>query len=107
MEYGGKQGRRKKEEGRREGHGLEAGTIVLSFDNVIDDPMNIKINVDQVGLGRTAGNFLLKETTGDVDFLIGAVPGAGLLRLTRAPTVTKQATSAPPPYGCSPRPQLA
>lgn len=62
----------------------EAGTIVLSFDNVIDDPMNIKINVDQVGLGRTAGNFLLKETTGDVDFLFVRGPAGQPVDIARA-----------------------
>ena len=43
----------------------DAGVVVLSFDNVIDDPGNIQINVDQVGLGHTAGTFLLKNTTAD------------------------------------------
>ncbi|MEO6012847.1 MAG: substrate-binding domain-containing protein [Devosia sp.] len=43
----------------------EAGVVVLSFDNVIDDPMNIQINVDQTGLGHTAGKFLLDNTTAD------------------------------------------
>ena len=38
----------------------EAGVVVLSFDNVIDDPMNVKINVDQKGLGRTAGEVVLR-----------------------------------------------
>lgn len=49
----------------------EAGVIVLSFDNTIDDPNNIKINVDQKGLGVTAANFLLKEAKaeGDLNFL--------------------------------------
>ena len=28
----------------------DAGVVLLSFDNVIDDPNNIQINVDQVGL---------------------------------------------------------
>lgn len=43
----------------------EAGVVVLSFDNVVDDPMNIQINVDQKGLGVTAANFLLQEAPAD------------------------------------------
>ena len=63
----------------------EAGTIVLSFDNVIDDPMNIKINVDQVGLGVTAGNFLLKETTADpANFLFVRGPAGQPVDIARA-----------------------
>ena len=42
-----------------------AGVVLLSFDNIIDDPMNIQINVDQVGIGRLAGEFLLKEVKAD------------------------------------------
>jgi ribose transport system substrate-binding protein len=40
----------------------DANVVVLSFDNVIDDPNQIAINVDQVGLGRAAGEFLLSKT---------------------------------------------
>lgn len=40
----------------------EADVVVLSFDNVIDDPNQIAINVDQKGLGKSAGEFLLKES---------------------------------------------
>jgi ribose transport system substrate-binding protein len=40
----------------------DAGVVLLSFDNVIDDPNNIQINVDQVGIGRLAGEHLLKNT---------------------------------------------
>jgi ribose transport system substrate-binding protein len=40
----------------------DAGVVLLSFDNVIDDPNNIQINVDQVGIGRLAGEHLLKQT---------------------------------------------
>ena len=48
----------------------EAGVVLLSFDNIIDDPMNIQINVDQKGLGTTAGKFLLEQTKADpVKFL--------------------------------------
>jgi ribose transport system substrate-binding protein len=43
----------------------EAGVVLLSFDNVIDDPMNIQINVDQKGLGYQAAEFLLSKTDAD------------------------------------------
>ena len=43
----------------------DAGVVLLSFDNIIADPNNIQINVDQVGIGRLAGEFLLKETKAD------------------------------------------
>ena len=43
----------------------DAGVVLLSFDNIIDDPGNIQINVDQKGIGRMAGEFLLKETKAD------------------------------------------
>jgi ribose transport system substrate-binding protein len=43
----------------------DAGVVLLSFDNIIDDPNNIQINVDQKGIGRMAGEFLLKETKAD------------------------------------------
>jgi ribose transport system substrate-binding protein len=39
----------------------EANVVVLSFDNVIDDPNQIAINVDQKGLGKSAGEFLLEK----------------------------------------------
>ncbi|WP_227010449.1 substrate-binding domain-containing protein [Pelagibius marinus] len=39
-----------------------ANVVVLSFDNVIDDPNQIAINVDQKGLGRAAAEFLLSKT---------------------------------------------
>ena len=38
-----------------------AGVVLLSFDNVIESPDNIVVNVDQVELGRLAGRWLLKE----------------------------------------------
>lgn len=41
----------------------DANVVVLSFDNVIDDPNQIAINVDQTGLGRAAAEFLLSKTT--------------------------------------------
>jgi len=40
----------------------DANVVVLSFDNVIDDPNQIAINVDQKGLGHAAGEFLLSKT---------------------------------------------
>jgi ribose transport system substrate-binding protein len=43
----------------------DAGVVLLSFDNVIDDPNNIEINVDQEGIGKAQGDFLLKQTKAD------------------------------------------
>jgi ribose transport system substrate-binding protein len=40
----------------------DANVVVLSFDNVIDNPNQIAINVDQKGLGRAAAEFLLSKT---------------------------------------------
>ena len=63
----------------------EAGTIVLSFDNIIDDPNNIQINVDQKGLGTTAGNFLLENTTADpANFLFVRGPAGQPVDIMRA-----------------------
>jgi len=47
------------------------GVVVVSFDNVIDSPDQISVNVNQVGLGEMAANFLLKEAkkSGDLTFL--------------------------------------
>lgn len=47
------------------------GVVVVSFDNVIDSPDQIAVNVNQVGLGEMAATFLLKEAkkTGDLTFL--------------------------------------
>ncbi|MGN6666937.1 MAG: substrate-binding domain-containing protein, partial [Trinickia sp.] len=47
------------------------GVVVVSFDNVIDSPDQISVNVDQIGLGETAAKFLLKEAkkAGDLTFL--------------------------------------
>ncbi|MEC9342741.1 MAG: substrate-binding domain-containing protein, partial [Pseudomonadota bacterium] len=42
-----------------------ANVVVLSFDNVIDDPNQIAINVDQKGLGEAAAEFLLSKTDAD------------------------------------------
>jgi ribose transport system substrate-binding protein len=39
----------------------KAGVVLLSFDNVIESPDNITVNVDQVELGRIAARWLLKE----------------------------------------------
>jgi ribose transport system substrate-binding protein len=63
----------------------DAGVVLLSFDNVIDDPMNIQINVDQVGIGRSAGEFLLKETTADpANFLFVRGPAGQPVDIARA-----------------------
>src|SRR5262245_52645899 len=43
----------------------KAGVVLLSFDNVIESPDNIVVNVDQVELGRLAAKWLLKEIQGD------------------------------------------
>lgn len=43
----------------------KAGVVLLSFDNVIESPDNIVINVDQVELGRLAAKWLLKEIQAD------------------------------------------
>lgn len=43
----------------------DAGVVLLSFDNVIDDPNNIQINVDQEGIGRVESQFLLDHTKAD------------------------------------------
>lgn len=42
-----------------------AGVVILSFDNVIESPDNIVINVDQVELGRLSGRWLLKQIKED------------------------------------------
>jgi ribose transport system substrate-binding protein len=39
----------------------KAGVVLLSFDNVIESPDNIVVNVDQVELGRLAARWLVKE----------------------------------------------
>jgi ribose transport system substrate-binding protein len=41
------------------------GVVLLSFDNVIESPDNIVVNVDQVELGRLAARWLLKEIKGE------------------------------------------
>jgi ribose transport system substrate-binding protein len=43
----------------------DAGVVLLSFDNVIDSPDQISINVDQKGLGVSAGQFLLERAPAD------------------------------------------
>jgi ribose transport system substrate-binding protein len=43
----------------------KAGVVLLSFDNVIESPDNIVVNVDQVELGRLAAKWLLKEVKGN------------------------------------------
>jgi ribose transport system substrate-binding protein len=63
----------------------DAGVVLLSFDNVIDDPNNIQINVDQVGIGRLAGEFLLKNTKADpVKFLFVRGPAGQPVDAARA-----------------------
>ncbi len=63
----------------------DAGVVLLSFDNIIDDPNNIEVNVDQRGLGVTAGNFLLKETTANpANFLFVRGPAGQPVDLARA-----------------------
>jgi len=63
----------------------DAGVVLLSFDNIIDDPGNIQINVDQKGLGVTAGNFLLKETKADpAKFLFVRGPAGQPVDIARA-----------------------
>jgi ribose transport system substrate-binding protein len=43
----------------------DANVVLLSFDNVIDSPDQISINVDQKGLGVLAAEFLLDQTDAD------------------------------------------
>ncbi len=43
----------------------DANVVVLSFDNVIDDPNQIAINVNQKGLGESAAEFLLENSDAD------------------------------------------
>jgi len=63
----------------------DAGVVLLSFDNIVDDPGNIQINVDQKGLGTTAGNFLLKETKADpAKFLFVRGPAGQPVDIARA-----------------------
>ncbi|WP_269580793.1 substrate-binding domain-containing protein [Roseibium sp. Sym1] len=63
----------------------EAGVIVLSFDNVIDDPMNVQINVDQKGIGYKAGEFLAGKTGGDeADLLFVRGPAGQPVDIARA-----------------------
>lgn len=42
-----------------------AGVVLLSFDNVIESPDAVTVNVDQVELGRLAARWLLKEIKAD------------------------------------------
>jgi len=63
----------------------EAGVVLLSFDNVIDDPNNIQINVDQVGIGRVSGEFLLSQTDADpAKFLFVRGPAGQPVDIARA-----------------------
>ena len=63
----------------------DAGTVLLSFDNVIDDVGNIQINVDQKGIGTKAGEFLLKEVSADpANFLFVRGPAGQPVDIARA-----------------------
>ena len=63
----------------------DAGVVLLSFDNVIDDPMNIQINVDQKGIGTKAGEFLLEKTDADpANFLFVRGPAGQPVDIARA-----------------------
>jgi ribose transport system substrate-binding protein len=42
-----------------------AGVVLLSFDNVIESPDAVTVNVDQVELGRLAARWLVKEIKAD------------------------------------------
>jgi ribose transport system substrate-binding protein len=42
-----------------------AGVVLLSFDNLIESPDNIQIDVDQQELGRIAARWLIKNIPGD------------------------------------------
>jgi ribose transport system substrate-binding protein len=42
-----------------------AGVVLLSFDNLIESPDNIQVDVDQQELGRIAARWLLKNVKGD------------------------------------------
>lgn len=48
----------------------QAGVVLLSFDNVVESPDNIQVNVDQVELGRIAARWLLKEIPGNAGKLL-------------------------------------
>ena len=77
----------------------DAGVVLLSFDNVIDDPNNIEINVDQEGIGKAQGEFLLKQTKADpANFLFvrgpagqpgGYRPRQGLSRASSRPRAAR------------------
>ncbi len=63
----------------------DAGTVLLSFDNVIEDVGNIQINVDQKGIGTKAGEFLLKEVSADpANFLFVRGPAGQPVDIARA-----------------------
>jgi ribose transport system substrate-binding protein len=47
-----------------------AGVVLLSFDNVIESPDAVTVNVDQVELGRLAARWLLKEIKADTGKLL-------------------------------------
>ena len=43
----------------------DAGVVLISFDNVIEDPNQIIVNVDQPSLGVAAAKFLMSQITKD------------------------------------------
>jgi len=47
-----------------------AGVVLLSFDNIIESPDAITVNVDQTELGRLAARWLLKEIKADTGKLL-------------------------------------
>ncbi|HZP20132.1 MAG TPA: substrate-binding domain-containing protein [Bauldia sp.] len=68
----------------------DAGVVLLSFDNIVDDPGNIQINVDQKGIGRMAAEFLLKETKADpAKFLFVRGPAGQPVDIARAEGVNE------------------
>jgi ribose transport system substrate-binding protein len=54
-----------------------AGVVLLSFDNVIESPDNVIVNVDQVELGRVSAQWLLKQIKSDSGKIleVRGVPG--------------------------------
>ena len=63
----------------------DKGVVLLSFDNIIADPGNIQINVDQKGIGVKSGEFLLKETKADpAKFLFVRGPAGQPVDIARA-----------------------
>ena len=55
----------------------EKGVVLISFDNVIEDPNQIVVNVDQPSLGEAAGKFLLSQIKNDSGKLLEVRGPAG------------------------------